>query len=154
MLQAGRLRVQELITLMISMAYLILPAALDPGIVQEAGQYCFWRVKRCPRERMTNLPPSVSRLSGQCEIHNISQPYRPPRAVTGIALLFLYVDDVRTSQEAQTPLPDTGIAFLLLYLHTWNSTCITSCKTTYVNHKPSLQRKLHICHSEGCLYFH
>jgi hypothetical protein len=25
--------------------------------------------------------------------------YRPPRPVTGIALLFLYVDDVRTSQE-------------------------------------------------------
>jgi hypothetical protein len=37
---------------------------------------------------LTTLPPSVSRLSRQCEILNISQPYRLPKSVTGIALLF------------------------------------------------------------------
>jgi hypothetical protein len=37
---------------------------------------------------MTILPPSVSRLSRQFGILNISQPYRPPRSVTGIALLY------------------------------------------------------------------
>jgi hypothetical protein len=34
---------------------------------------------------------TVSRLSRQCGIPNLSQPYRPPRPVTGIALLFTYV---------------------------------------------------------------
>jgi hypothetical protein len=41
-----------------------------------------------PRVGLTNLPPSVSWLSRQCEILNISQPYRPPRPVMRITLLY------------------------------------------------------------------
>jgi hypothetical protein len=37
---------------------------------------------------LTTLPPSVSRLSRQCGILNISQLYRTPCPVTGIALLY------------------------------------------------------------------
>jgi hypothetical protein len=39
--------------------------------------------------RADNLATIVSRLSRQCGIlNNITQPYRPPRPVTGIALLY------------------------------------------------------------------
>jgi hypothetical protein len=36
---------------------------------------------------LATLPPSVSRLSRQCGILNISQPYRPPWSVTGIVFI-------------------------------------------------------------------
>jgi hypothetical protein len=32
---------------------------------------------------LATLPPSMSRLSRQCGIYNISQPYRSPRPITG-----------------------------------------------------------------------
>jgi hypothetical protein len=47
---------------------------------------------------LTTLPPSVSRLSIQCGIFNNSRPYRPPRPVTTIALLFFNFE--RTSNFA------------------------------------------------------
>jgi hypothetical protein len=39
---------------------------------------------------LTTLPQSVSRLSRQREILNISKPYRPPRPVMGLAFNFFY----------------------------------------------------------------
>jgi hypothetical protein len=77
---------------------LMFPAALGPGIYSASNRNeyqkkrkCFWGVERGRHLRLTNPPPSVSRLCRQCGILNISQPCRPPRPATGITLLFFSI---------------------------------------------------------------
>jgi hypothetical protein len=89
--------------------YLILPAALAPGVHSASNRnenqkekYCFLGVERGRCGELTNLPPSVSRLSRQCGILNISQPYR---LVTGIALLLLYILYKKTSDVSEKLTP-------------------------------------------------
>jgi hypothetical protein len=66
MLQAGRSRVRVLMSLIFEI-YLIFPAALWPGIdfTSDRNEYqeYSWGVEDDRRVRLTNLPPSLSRLS-------------------------------------------------------------------------------------------
>jgi hypothetical protein len=69
---------------------------------------------------MLNSMPPVSRLSRNCGILDVSQPYRPPRSVTGIALLLVIIiprsttplrksrkwsNTVSTLTEPEVPIP-------------------------------------------------
>jgi hypothetical protein len=59
--------------------YLILPAALDPGLFSASNRNEDGKQKnneRCRCVRLTTLAPTRSQLSRQCGILNISQLYR------------------------------------------------------------------------------
>jgi hypothetical protein len=61
---------------------LVYYAALGPGVYSASN--------RNEYQKQKNKIVSGETLSKQCGILNISQPYRPPRPVMGIALLFTF----------------------------------------------------------------
>jgi hypothetical protein len=75
--------------------YLILPVTLGPAFTQpltemstRSRNIMFLGSKARPVRRADNLTAICEPIAWQCGILNISQPYRSPRPVTGIALLY------------------------------------------------------------------
>jgi hypothetical protein len=76
----------------------IIPTALCPGVYSASNRNEYQKQKNPVsgsrawpvRKRLTTLPPSVSRLSRQCGVLNISQRHRSAQPVTEVALLLLF----------------------------------------------------------------
>jgi hypothetical protein len=95
---------------------MILPAALGPGVYSAPNRneyrkhlkkVMFPGSKVRPVRGLATLPPSMNRLSRQCGVLNILQPYRPPQPVTGIVYIHFVTQCLR-------PMPAKV---------TWNKAC-------------------------------
>jgi hypothetical protein len=109
-----------------------LAMGLTQPLTEMSTRKCFCR-EHGRRVRLTSSTPSLSWLSRQCGVPNISQPYRLPRPVMGIALLWLYFlllargDACKYSNWPHNKQEVMGIINCLLSKETlvcmWNEVC-------------------------------
>jgi hypothetical protein len=119
----------------------ILPAALGLGIYSAPNRNSYQKQKCNVSEEyggrrawLTTLPQSVSRMSRQCGVCNISQTYRLPRPVAGIALLFIcrWCSCLARNITCRPPRPSPGVAFLYVdYVRTSQETRLWASTTCY-----------------------
>jgi hypothetical protein len=95
MLQAGRSRVRFPMSHWILQLTQSFQSHYGPGVGSSSNRNEYQEssldVKRGRRLRLTILLPPVSRLSRKCDNLDVLQPYKPPRPVTGLALLTHFI---------------------------------------------------------------